>query len=58
MGDAAECAAQCQRLLADEPLRRKIARCGFERTWRNNHYNEPILAAVVEQAVRAFKVRQ
>lgn len=56
--DAAECAAQCQRLLADEPLRQQIARRGHERARRNNHYNEPMLAAVIEQAVRAFGVRR
>lgn len=54
---AAECAAQCRRLLADEPLRGEIACRGGERTRRNNHYNEPMLAALIEQAVRAFEGR-
>lgn len=49
--DAEECAAHCHRLLADEPLRREIARRGHERARRNNHYNEPMLAAVIERAM-------
>lgn len=56
--DAEECAAQCQRLLADEPLRREIARRGHERARRNNHYNEPMLAAVIEQTVRSFEEKR
>ena len=48
--DAAECAAQCQRLLADEPLRQEIARRGQERARRNNHYNEPMLTGILKTA--------
>lgn len=56
--DAEECAALCHRLLADEPLRREIAGRGHERARRNNHYNEPMLAALIERAMRAFGERQ
>ncbi|MFQ5696313.1 MAG: glycosyltransferase, partial [Terriglobia bacterium] len=56
--DAAECAAQCQRLLADEPLRREIARRGQERARRNNHYNEPMLTRIIEVAFTVARGRQ
>lgn len=52
--DAAQCAEQCHRLLADDTLRRGIARRGHERALRNNLFNEPMLAAVIERAVQAF----
>lgn len=52
--DAEECAAHCHRLLADEPLRREIARHGHERALRNNLFNEPMLASVIEKALRVF----
>jgi hypothetical protein len=48
---AAECAAQCQRLLADEPLRRDIARRGHERALRNNLFHEPLMAWIVEASL-------
>lgn len=41
-----------------ELLCHAIARRGHERARRNNHYNEPMLAAVVERAVRPFEGRQ
>ncbi len=56
--DAEECAAHCHRLLADESLRREIARRGHERAQRNNHYNEPMLTTVIERAIRAFEERR
>lgn len=56
--DAEECAAQCLRLLHDEPLRQTIARQGHERALRNNHFNEPMLAAVIEKAQQAFSERR
>lgn len=46
--NAAECATLCQRLLADEALRRDIARRGRERALRNNLFNEPLMAWIVE----------
>ena len=46
--DAEECAAWCHRLLSDEPLRREIARRGHERAIRNNCFNEPMLASVLQ----------
>jgi spore maturation protein CgeB len=49
--NAAECAAQCQRLLADEPLRRDIAHRGHERALRNNLFNEPLMAAILQRAI-------
>ncbi|MGH8127397.1 MAG: CgeB family protein [Gammaproteobacteria bacterium] len=47
--DAEECAAQCKELLADEPRRQEIARRGHERAIRNNLFNEPVLASILEQ---------
>lgn len=56
--DAEECAAQCHRLLADDALRARIAARGHERALRNNLLNEPMLAAIIKRAVRAFEERQ
>lgn len=56
--DAGECAAQCQRLLADEPLRRGIARRGRGRARRNRHYDGPMLTAVIDRAARTFEERR
>jgi hypothetical protein len=50
--------AHCHRLLADEPLRRKNSRHGHERARRNNHYKEPRIAVVIEQAMGAFGERR
>lgn len=56
--DAEECAAQCLRLLQDEPLRQAIARQGHKRALRNNHFNEPMLTEVIERAQQAFVKRR
>lgn len=48
--DADECAAACRALLSDEPRRAAMAQAGRVRLARNGHYNEPIMAALVEQA--------
>jgi spore maturation protein CgeB len=56
--DGEECASHCHRLLADEPLRREIARRGHERVRGNSHYNEPMLAAVMEREMHAFGERR
>ena len=53
--EAEECAAQCHRLLANDALRESIPARGQRRTLRNNLFNEPMLAAVIEPAVRAFE---
>jgi len=56
--DAQECAAVCKHLLEDEPLRQSIARSGHERALRNNHFNEPMLAAVIERAMHGYGARR
>lgn len=43
------------RLLTEESQREQIAHCGHERALHNNLFNEPMLAAVIERAVRAFE---
>lgn len=48
--DAAECAAQCRAVLADEARRAAIAAAGQRRVRQNGHYNETILAAIVDHA--------
>lgn len=52
--DAEECAAACERLLGDESLRQMIARSGRKRALRNGHLNEPMLAAVIDNALASF----
>ena len=47
--DAAECASVCLRLLADDALRREIARRGRERCLRNGTMNEQILSLVLSR---------
>ena len=49
--DAAECAGACLRLLANDGLRREIARRGRERCLRNGTMNEQILSHVLSQIV-------
>lgn len=49
--DAAECAEQCMALLADEPRRKAIAAAGHARALRNGHYNERVMARILEAAV-------
>jgi spore maturation protein CgeB len=46
--NAEECAAQCNRLLADEVLRGEIAQRGHERARRNNLFNEPVMARILD----------
>lgn len=48
--DAQECAAACRDVLNDEPRRAAMAQAGRARLARNGHYNEPIMAALIEQA--------
>ena len=47
--NAAECADACFRLLADDRLRREIARKGQERLHQNRTLSEPIMAHILEQ---------
>ena len=51
--DAAECAAVCHGLLADENRRREIARLGRERLLADGHLNEPTLARILAEATAA-----
>jgi len=48
-----ECAAVCRRLLADDAYRLSVARRGRERLQRNGHYNEQVLAAILNELARA-----
>ena len=48
--DAAECADACLKLLANDGLRREIARRGRERCLRNETLNEQSMAFVISQA--------
>ena len=50
--DAAECARQCMALLADEPRRQAIAAAGHARALRNGHYNERVMARILDAAIR------
>jgi spore maturation protein CgeB len=52
--DAEECAEVCNRLLENETLRLEIAQRGLERAWRNNHFNEPVIASVIERAMGTY----
>jgi spore maturation protein CgeB len=49
--DAAECADICKDLLANEERRKKIAQAGHERALRNNFFNEPVLASIIERVM-------
>lgn len=49
--DAAECAEQCRALLADEPRRKAIAAAGHARALRNGHYNERVMAEILDAAM-------
>ncbi|MHB8405661.1 MAG: CgeB family protein [Gammaproteobacteria bacterium] len=49
---AEECANTCHGLLADDTLRATIARHGQERALRNNLFNEPVMASIVEAAMK------
>lgn len=48
---AEECAQLCLNLLNNEEKRREIARRGHERALKNNLFNEPILASILEAAI-------
>lgn len=50
--DAAECAGQCMALLADESRRKAIAAAGHARALRNGHYNEQVMARILDAATR------
>ena len=45
--DAEECAAMCRFALADEDRRLAIAEAGHQRVKQNGHYNEMILASII-----------
>lgn len=51
---AEDCAELCFRVLADEPLRQEIAP-RHERVLRNNLFNEPMRAAVIDRALRVLR---
>lgn len=46
--DARECAAVCKAALADDALRDSIAQAGHARLRENGHYNETILAQILD----------
>ena len=48
--NAAECAGQCMALLADEARRKAIAAAGHARALRNGHYNERVMARILDVA--------
>jgi len=49
--NADECADLCHKYLADNELRMDIARRGHERALRNNLFNEPVMASIIEAAM-------
>jgi hypothetical protein len=49
--DAEECARLCHELLADEPRRKAIAAAGHARALRNGHYNERVMARILDEAI-------
>jgi hypothetical protein len=54
--DAAECAAKCHALLADEPRIRTIAAAGHARGLANGHYNEKAITQILAAAMEAGTV--
>jgi hypothetical protein len=50
--NAEECAAQCSRLMNDEPLRTRIAAAGRARCLRNGTTNEVILGRILARALQ------
>lgn len=48
--DAADCARQCLALLADELRRQAIAAAGHTRALHNGHYNERVMAKILNAA--------
>jgi hypothetical protein len=55
---AEECAALCHRLLSSETMRRDIALRGQNRALLNNHFNQPMLRAVVDRGLASFEGRR
>jgi hypothetical protein len=49
--DAVECAQACLLATRDEQRRLSMAAAGHARTFRNAHYNEPVLARIIERAM-------
>ena len=49
--DAAECASVCLKLLANDSLRREVARRGRERCLQNATMNEQIIARIISEAL-------
>lgn len=47
-----ECAEICKELLANDARRMEIASKGHERALRNNLFNEPVLASIIETVMR------
>lgn len=54
--NAEECASICKKLLAQDECRKVIARRGHERALRNNLFNEPIMASIIEQVMQQTQV--
>jgi spore maturation protein CgeB len=50
-GDAAECAAMCCFALQDEGRRRAIAAAGHAKVRANGHYNEVVMASVIDRCL-------
>ena len=50
--DTAECAGQCMALLADVPRRKVIAEAGHAHALRNGHYNQQVIARILDAAIR------
>jgi hypothetical protein len=50
--DADECADRCLELLADPARIRRIAEAGYRRVHLNKAFNEPMLSAVIAEAIR------
>jgi spore maturation protein CgeB len=50
---AAECAAVCRRVLADEGLRNRIAAAGHARSIANDNHNEHVMRTIIERVFSA-----
>lgn len=50
--DSEECAAMCRYALEDEERRLAIAAAGRERLRKNGHYNQQVLAQILERALQ------
>ena len=49
--DAAECAEQCRKMLADDFARQRIAKAGHQRFKANRHGNQDIMALVLKESL-------